>query len=104
MRALTAVVALVASTSMADAAPPSQVTISVVGTSDLHGHIAALPWLGGYLENLRKARKETGGAVVLLDAGDMFQGTLESNLAEGAPVVRAYNALGYSAAAIGNHE
>jgi 5'-nucleotidase len=80
------------------------VTISVVGTSDLHGHIAALPWLAGYLENLRKARARTGGAVVLLDAGDMFQGTLESNLAEGAPVVRAYNALGYSAAAIGNHE
>jgi len=75
----------------------------VVGTSDLHGHLAALPWFAGYLENLRKAR-EQDGAVVLLDAGDMFQGTLESNLAEGAPVVTAYNALGYNAAAIGNHE
>ncbi len=42
--------------------------------------------------------------MALLDAGDMFQGTLESNLAEGAPVVRDYNALGYTAAAIGNHE
>jgi 5'-nucleotidase len=80
------------------------VILSVVGTSDLHGHIAALPWLAGYVVNLRKARTSTGGAVILLDAGDMFQGTLESNLAEGAPVVRAYNALGYSAVAIGNHE
>jgi 5'-nucleotidase len=104
MRAFLSLFGFVAFTSTAHAAPPSEVTISVVGTSDLHGHIAALPWLGGYLENLRKVRKETGGAVVLLDAGDMFQGTLESNLAEGAPVVRAYNALGYSAAAIGNHE
>ena len=34
----------------------------------------------------------------------MFQGTLESNLGEGAAVVRAYNALGYAAVAIGNHE
>jgi 5'-nucleotidase len=34
----------------------------------------------------------------------MFQGTLESNLAEGAGIVRAYNALGYDAVAIGNHE
>jgi 5'-nucleotidase len=42
--------------------------------------------------------------VLLLDAGDMFQGTLESNLGEGAPVVAAYNALGYNAVAIGNHE
>jgi 2',3'-cyclic-nucleotide 2'-phosphodiesterase (5'-nucleotidase family) len=41
---------------------------------------------------------------VLVDAGDMFQGTLPSNLAEGAPVVAAYGALGYAAAAIGNHE
>ena len=31
----------------------------------------------------------------------MFQGTLESNLNEGASVVAAYNALGYVAAAIG---
>ena len=76
--------------------------ISIVGTSDLHGHIAALPWFSGYLHNLRVARPE--GAVIVLDAGDMFQGTLESNLAEGAPVGDGYNALGYSAAAIGNHE
>ncbi|MEO8071499.1 MAG: 5'-nucleotidase C-terminal domain-containing protein, partial [Acidobacteriota bacterium] len=37
-------------------------------------------------------------------AGDLFQGTLESNLNEGAAVVSAYNALGYSASAVGNHE
>ncbi|MGD0836244.1 MAG: 5'-nucleotidase C-terminal domain-containing protein [Polyangia bacterium] len=77
-------------------------TLSIVGTSDLHGHLAALPWFSGYLRNLRAARRE--GAVIVLDAGDMFQGTLESNLFEGAPVVDAYNAMGYSAAAIGNHE
>ena len=78
--------------------------MSLVGTNDLHGHIEALPRLGGYLANLRRARARDGGGVVLVDAGDMFQGTLESNLGEGAAVVRAYNALGYAAAAIGNHE
>ena len=41
---------------------------------------------------------------MLLDAGDAFQGTLESNLTEGAAVVRAYNALQYDAIAIGNHD
>ena len=40
----------------------------------------------------------------LHDAGDLFQGTLESNLAEGADVIKAYNQLGYGASAIGNHE
>jgi 5'-nucleotidase len=85
-------------------AQPSTVTLSVVGTNDLHGHLEALPQLGGYLANLRRARARDGGAVVLLDGGDMFQGTLESNLGEGAAVVRAYGALGYTAVAIGNHE
>ncbi|HLL25258.1 MAG TPA: 5'-nucleotidase C-terminal domain-containing protein [Kofleriaceae bacterium] len=80
------------------------VTITIVGTNDLHGALERLPILGGYVANLRAARAADGGGVILLDAGDMFQGTLESNLSEGADVVRAYNALGYTAAAVGNHE
>jgi 5'-nucleotidase len=56
------------------------------------------------VNNLRAVRSRDGGAVVLVDAGDMWQGTLESNLSEGASVVAAYNALGYAAAAVGNHE
>lgn len=94
----------------AAALAPSAITLSIVGTSDLHGGIApqggrgGLALLGGYVRNLRAARARDGGAVLLLDAGDMFQGTLASNLGEGAVVVEAYNVLGYTAAAIGNHE
>ncbi len=89
---------------------PAEVTLSIVGTNDLHGGIfprdgrGGLALLGGYVKNLREARARDGGAVLLIDAGDMFQGTLESNLTEGASVVAAYNALGYTAAAVGNHE
>src|SRR5687768_348374 len=85
-------------------------TISIVGTNDLHGGVlpvdgrGGLALLGGYVDNLRAARARDGGAVLLIDAGDMWQGTLESNTFEGASVVAAYNALGYTAAAIGNHE
>lgn len=82
---------------------PRVVTLTVVGTNDLHGHLHALPILGGYLRILRELRSQDGG-VVLVDGGDMFQGTLESNLLEGAPVIAAYDALRYDAAAIGNHE
>jgi 5'-nucleotidase len=77
------------------------IEISIIGTNDLHGRIGALPVLGGYLNALRAARP---GRVLLVDAGDTFQGTLESNLLEGAPVVDAYRRLGYAAMAIGNHE
>jgi 5'-nucleotidase len=88
----------------------SALTISVVGTSDLHGGVLSeegrggLALLDGYVRNLRAARQADGGGVLLLDAGDLFQGTLESNLNEGQVVVAAYNALGYAAAAVGNHE
>ncbi|MBA3820433.1 MAG: bifunctional metallophosphatase/5'-nucleotidase [Deltaproteobacteria bacterium] len=80
------------------------VTLTIIGTNDLHGALARLPLFAGYIGNLRAARAADGGGVVLVDAGDMFQGTLESNLSEGAHVVRAYNEIGYTAAAIGNHE
>lgn len=91
-------------------APPRTITMSLVGTNDLHGAIlptdgaGGLALLGGYLKNLRAARARDGGALLLVDAGDMFQGTLESNLTEGASVISAYNVLGYAAAAVGNHE
>ena len=86
------------------------ITISVIGTNDVHGSLLpvdgnhGLTLLAGYVDNLRKTRAADGGAVLLIDAGDMWQGTLESNLSEGASVVAAYNAMGYDAAAIGNHE
>lgn len=79
-------------------------TITIIGTNDLHGALDRLPIFAGFVANVRAARAADGGGVVLVDAGDMFQGTLESNLAEGADVIRAYNQLGYAAAAIGNHE
>jgi 5'-nucleotidase len=87
-----------------------RVTLSVVGTTDLHGRIHAadgrggLELLGGFLKNLRAARQADGGAVILLDSGDTFQGGITSNLSEGAVVIDAYNALGYTALAIGNHD
>ncbi len=90
----------------APAAPTNAgpVTISIIGTNDVHGAISRLPLFAGYVANVRAARKADGGGVVLIDAGDIFQGTFESNLGEGVDMIRAYNALGYTAATIGNHE
>src|SRR5258706_13221026 len=85
-----------------DQHPPAAVrkgarTITIIGTNDLHGALDRLPLFAGFLANVRAARAADGGGVLLVDAGDLFQGTLESNLAEGADVIRAYNALGYAA-------
>jgi 5'-nucleotidase len=86
------------------------VTLSVVTTTDLHGNLiprdgrGGLAAFGGYVRNLRAARADDGGAVLLVDSGDAFQGGIESDLSEGAVVVDAYAALGYTATVIGNHE
>jgi 5'-nucleotidase len=92
------------------ATSPDVVTLSIVTTTDLHGNLVprdgrgGLAAFGGYVRNLRAARADDGGAVLLVDSGDTFQGGIESDLSEGAVVVDAYAALGYTAAAIGNHE
>lgn len=96
-------------------AAASPVRLTIIGTNDTHGWISAqkeafprgelrfggLALLGAYVNALRA---ENPGGVVLLDAGDLFQGTLTSNLSEGAAVIEGYNLLGFDAAAIGNHE
>ena len=73
--------------------------LTIIGTSDLHGHVERLPLLGGYVRVIRAKRP-----VLLVDGGDLFQGTIVSNRAEGAPIVRGMNQLGYTASAVGNHE
>jgi len=78
--------------------------VTIVGTNDLHGQVERVAALVGHVEILRAQAAEKGGGVLLLDAGDMFQGTLESNLQEGKAVIVAYNHAGYDAVCIGNHE
>jgi 2',3'-cyclic-nucleotide 2'-phosphodiesterase (5'-nucleotidase family) len=77
--------------------------LSIVSTNDVHGQLERLPFVAGFVRNLRQARARDGG-MLLLDAGDAFQGTIESNLNEGAAVISAYSAMGYAAFALGNHE
>jgi 5'-nucleotidase len=90
--------------------PPQPVHVVIVGTTDVHGwfngrtnrdfRYGGVALLSSYIAALRAENPN----VILVDSGDMFQGTLESNFFEGEPVVRAYNMLGYAAAAVGNHE
>ena len=91
--------------------------VVLVGTTDVHGwfngHIetppgggegvlwGGLPAFSAYVQALRE---QHGGRVIVVDSGDMWQGTLESNMFEGEAVVRGYNVIGYAAAAVGNHE
>ncbi len=94
---------------------PAPIRLTLVGTNDIHGWVypkefrladgtaaseGGLATFSGYLSILRRQHPN----VLLLDGGDLFQGTLPSNLSEGAVVIDAMNHLGYAAAALGNHE
>jgi 5'-nucleotidase len=101
---------------VAPLAPAEPLRLTVVGTNDFHGWVAphrtilkggveiqegGAATLASYVARLRA---DNPGGVVILDGGDLFQGTLASNLTEGAIVIDVYNHLGVTAAAIGNHE
>ena len=55
-------------------------------------------------KTLIDAIRAEGGNQILLDAGDVFQGTLWFNQYNGLADLEFYNALGYEAMTIGNHE
>jgi len=89
-------------------------TITVVSTNDFHGAligsthswshgdvVGSADYLAGYI-NL--VREEELSDVLLLDAGDIMQGTLVSNYFYGASTIDTFNKMGYDAVAIGNHE
>lgn len=91
-----------------------QQTIAILGMNDFHGALLARELknpephsAGGAAVLARHAEllKEVFGPnFFVMDAGDQFQGTLESNAQEGKPVVEFFNQLGMSVAAVGNHE
>jgi len=106
---LTLFVALLSAACASTTSQPDLVVITVVGSNDVHGELIArddrggMTTFSGYVSAVRDARSGDG-ALLLVDAGDMWQGTLESNLNEGEAVLQAFNAMGYAAAAIGNHD
>ena len=88
--------------------------LRIIATNDFHGALEPRPDVNGVRRGgaayvaaaIDRARNECAPRceTLLLDAGDMFQGTPASNLAYGRPVVEYYNRMGYAAAALGNHE
>ncbi|MER6559914.1 5'-nucleotidase C-terminal domain-containing protein [Streptomyces sp. NPDC001027] len=110
---------------------PKRYALTVMGTTDLHGHVfnwdyfkdAEYKDAAGNAQGLaristlvNRIRAEKGREnTLLLDAGDTIQGTpltyyyakVDPITAKGGPVhpmAQAMNAIGYDAAALGNHE
>ncbi|MBI4613446.1 MAG: 5'-nucleotidase C-terminal domain-containing protein [Planctomycetes bacterium] len=96
------------------------VRVTILHTNDIHGQVhpkkatwvsqEAPPLVGGYLslatfvERVRSEVGAQGGHVLLVDSGDVWQGTPEGTLTKGDLIVDLMNRVGYDVAVIGNHE
>jgi 5'-nucleotidase len=92
---------------------PSKKHITILHTNDVHSHVEPFPSndpkyanLGGaarrmnIIQNVRKENPNT----LLLDAGDIFQGTPYFNFYGGELEFKLMSMMGYDAATIGNHD
>ncbi|BBE16772.1 5'-nucleotidase [Aquipluma nitroreducens] len=89
------------------------VRLTVMHTNDMHCHLdpfpadhAEYPGKGGLVRiasMVNQCRKENPN-LLLLDAGDMFQGTPYFNYFKGDLIVKVMSKMGYDAGTIGNHE
>lgn len=91
----------------------SPLKLTILHTNDTHSRLEPFPMDGGrnqglggiagrarLIETIRSEEEH----VLLLDAGDIFQGTPYFNLYKGEPEIKAMSAMQYDATTIGNHD
>lgn len=87
--------------------------ITILHTNDVHSHIepfpsnhAKFPGQGGFARRaaLIKQIRSEEEHVIVLDSGDIFQGTPYFNFYKGELEIKLMGAMGYDAGTIGNHE
>jgi 2',3'-cyclic-nucleotide 2'-phosphodiesterase (5'-nucleotidase family) len=100
-----AIVALLLSGSCSKHAPPpsksseAPIRVVILHTADLHGRVDRLSSIASFI-----AAESARGRVVVVDAGDFFQGTPEGDLTRGRAVLDAFNEMRVDALVPGNHD
>ena len=120
LRLLALVVAVATLLAGSARAADDPLRLHLIWTNDVHGHIAPEPArfmnpefpppLGGapsaaaYIKRVRAEAEAAGEPVILMDVGDIFQGTPIGSKTEGRAVVDYFNAIGYDFLVPGNHD
>lgn len=80
--------------------------IVILHTNDVHGYMEASGSCLGMaaVAQLKKDYEKQGYDVLLMDAGDMLQGSIFAGYSQGKSVVSVMNAAGYDVVALGNHD
>jgi 5'-nucleotidase len=97
----------------ADSKDPNITRLTILHTNDVHSRMDPFPMDGGRNQGLggvakratliKRVRAEQKN-VLLLDAGDYFQGTPYFNFFGGEVEIKMMSELGYDAATLGNHD
>ncbi len=99
-------------------AVPRSATITLLGTADSHGHLAAWDYYADKavpagmtkIATLVKQQRATAPHALLLDCGDTTEGTplafyfAKKDAEKPNPEIAVFNAMQYDAMAVGNHE
>lgn len=83
------------------------VSLQILTINDFHGALienGKNPGAGKIAQYLKDMKGKNPNGTLILSAGDMFQGSPDSNLLYGKTVVEVMNAIGFDAMTIGNHE
>jgi len=88
-------------------------TLTILHTNDVHSRLDPFPMdgskyqgMGGVIarERIISRIRDEEEQVLLLDAGDIFQGTPYFNFYKGEPEMKVMSMLGYECATLGNHD
>lgn len=98
----------------------SRLHVIVLHTNDIHGQVlpraatwiegenpplaGGIPRIAAYVNRVRAEARESHAELIVVDAGDWYQGTPEGSLDDGLGIVKALAQVGYDALCIGNHE
>lgn len=93
-----------------------QIHLVVLHTNDVHGQVlprrpsdggelvGGLPRAAAVIARIRREESGPRSGVLVVDAGDWWQGTPEGRVDDGVPYMQAMTALGYDAQCVGNHD
>lgn len=82
--------------------PGKTTVITILHTNDIHGHLDNMPRLSTAITRIREGSGKDN--TLLLDAGDVFSGSIYFHLYQGQASLWFMNYLRYDAMCLGNHD
>lgn len=83
------------------------IRLNILTVNDFHGALVESdknPGAAKLAEYLKNEKAKNPEGTLILSAGDMMQGSADSDLLNGVPVIEVMNEIGFDAMTIGNHE